>query len=298
MTELQLPTADQVRKFARGAYRLAGSGDVLPVPLDLITAEMGLKKENLFDMSDPTMSEGMKRKLLKFKGIVLGALTKEKTLYVDESQQRPRGRFTQAHELGHEAMPWHRDAYFVDGATSLARDVKEDMEREANLFAAELVFGIDRFTDEADSFAPSLGVPLQLANKFGTSSQASLRRYAAQSRRPIALIGMGQHVRRAGQPHLPVWDTQCETSASFVEKYGLVSHLCGPRMNLADNPAIQTLAELTTSVYPTPLELRLDTRRGPNLFVAHLFFNRYSRFLLLHERRRVQLGQRIAVAPA
>lgn len=297
MTELQLPTANQVRKFARGAYRLAGSGDVLPVPLDLITAEMGLKKENLFDTSDPTMSEGMKRKALKFRGLILGALSKEKTLYVDESQERPRGRFTQAHELGHEAMPWHHDAYFVDGDTTLAHDARDLMEREANLFAAELVFGIDRFTDEADGFAPSLGVALQLATKFGTSNQAALRRYAAQSHRPIALIGMGRFVRQTGQPHLPVWDNQCETSPSFVDKYGLVSKLTGPRMILADNPAIQTLSELTTAVHPTPLELKLDTRRGLTLFVAHLFYNRYSRFLLLHERRRVQLGKRIHAVP-
>jgi hypothetical protein len=295
VTELLIASSQEVRRYARGAIKAAGADDVLPIPLDDIAAAVGLHQQNLFDLGDTSLPEEMLRIAKRLTGKVVGALDRrEKTIYVDLSQDAPRGRFTLGHELGHDALPWHEAFYHVDDTSTLNADTKIELEQEANLFAAEVIFGLDRFTEEADSFRPSISVPLSLATKFGTSSHATLRRYAAQSRRPIALITLGRYTNPNPLPHLPVWKNQCESSAAFNDKYGTITHLVGGRLLLAEHPCVATLAGMSGQLHDGPLSLRLPTDRGPVDFVAHLFFNRHSRFLLLHERRR-HLGPRVNV---
>ena len=281
MSQLILPNEDEIRRYAREALRKADALDVVPVPLDTITEALGLAKEDLFDVGLETMPEKMKKLAVKYSGLVLGALSKEKTLYVNSSEPERRVRFTQAHELGHESIPWHEAFYYVDDKTNLDPNTTRELEAEANSFAAELVFSLDRFGDEADSFAPSLGVPLQLSNKFGVSRHAALRRYAQTSNYPVALITMGQFLNRTTKPGFPVFKNQCETSAAFEKKYGPITTLVGARMTTVEHPSVAALAEMTHAVHGEPLDVSLDTKRGTATFQGHLFFNKHCRFILL-----------------
>lgn len=295
MSQIIAPTQEEIRRYARGTLRKADALDAIPVPLDAITEALGLAKEDLFDVGIETMPDKMKRAAAKFSGLILGALSKEKTLYVNSSEAGPRGRFTQAHELGHESLPWHSAFFYVDDKTTLDPSTKLEMEAEANSFAAELLFSLDRFADEADAYAPSLGVPLQLSNKFGVSRHAALRRYAATSNHPVALITMGRNL--AGiNPGFPVIRNQCETSAVFESKYGSVTSLVGNRMTTIEHPSVAALAEMTHAVHGEPVDVILDTKRGNATFQGHLFFNQYCRFILLTQPRR--LGRRIRVLPS
>jgi Zn-dependent peptidase ImmA (M78 family) len=298
VTELLLASSEDVRRYARGAIKAAGADEVLPVPLDDIVEAVGLHKENLFELGDTSLPDEILRIARRLSGKVVGAFARrEKTVYVDLNQSAPRGRFTLGHELGHSALPWHDAFYHVDDPTTLNADTKIQLEQEANLFAAEVIFGLERFTTEADSFRPSISVPLSLAKNYGTSNHATLRRYAAQSRRPLALITLGQHVKQNPLPHLPVWTTQCESSATFNDKYGTIAQLVGDRILLAEHPCAATLAGMNTQLHDEPTVMRLNTARGSVEFIAHLFFNRHSRFLLLHESRR-HVGPRVRVLPA
>ncbi|MBE0011674.1 ImmA/IrrE family metallo-endopeptidase [Arthrobacter sp. AET 35A] len=289
------PTREEIRRYARGALRKADVLDVVPVPLDIVTDALGLTKEDLFDVGLETMPDKMKRAAAKFSGLILGALSKEKVLYINSSETGPRSRFTQAHELGHESLPWHSAFFYVDDKTTLDPSTKLELEAEANAFAAELLFGLDRFETEADAYAPSLGVPLQLSNRFGVSRHAALRRYAQTSRHAVALITMGRNLVGA-QPGFPVILDQCETSAAFVEKYGALTALIGRRMTTVEHPSVVTLAEMSHAVHDEPVDIVLDTKRGKEKFQGHLFFNRYCRFILLTKPRR--LGRKIQAIPA
>lgn len=285
MPQISPATQEEIRRYAQGVLRKASALDVVPVPLDSITDALGLTKEDLFDVGIETMPDEMKRIAEKFSGLILGALSKEKTLYVNSSESGPRGRFTQAHELGHESLPWHSAFYYVDDKTTLDPNTKLELEAEANAFAAELLFSLDRFGDEADSYAPALGVPLQLSNKFGVSRHAALRRYAETSNHPVALITLGRNLVGA-KPALPVIRNQCETSPAFEKKYGSVTGLIGHRMTIIAHPSVAALAGMRHAVHDEPVDVVLDTKRGNITFQGHLFFNRYCRFILLTQSRR------------
>lgn len=287
MTELLLPSAEDVRQYARGALKAADIGDVLPIPLDDITTAVGLHKQALFDLGDPSMPAEMLRIAKRLTGKLAGAFARrEKTVYVDLSLSAPRSRFTHGHELGHNALPWHAEFYHVDDRNTLDPSTTALLEREANFFAADLIFGIERFNDQADNYTPALGAALQLADTFGASKHAALRRYASGSHRPLALVALGQHIDHRPFVSLPVWANQCESSASFNEKFGHVSTLVGARLSLANHASVHELAGMTRALHDDTMTLRLDTRRGMVNFKAHLFFNGYMRFLLIHEDRR------------
>jgi hypothetical protein len=291
MTDLQIASIQDVRRYARGALAAAGAVDLAPVPVDDVVAAVGLHKESLFDLGEPDLPPRIRALAKKFTGRVLGAMAiKEKILYVDESLSPTRRRFTQAHEIGHHALPWHEGAYFVDDRTNLSPDTRRLLEREANAFAAEVLFGLNRFTDEADAYRPGLGGPLAIAGRYGASSHAALRRYAETSGHPVALVAFGRYTTHGGRA-FKVFPTQCATSGSFAERYGNVTTLFSDHVLTASSPALMALATLSDRVHEDTLEMSLDTRIGTVTFRAGLFYNQYLRFMLL--TRRTVLGRRV-----
>lgn len=291
MTELIVPSLQQVRQYARGALSAADALEAAPVPIDDIVDAVGLHQENLFTLGEENLPPRMLAIARKFSSRILGAMAvKEKVLYVDESLVVPRKRFTQAHEVGHKALPWHEDAYYVDSKTTLDPTTRVLLEQEANAFAAEVLFGLDRFTEEADSFAPSLAAALEVSKRYAASGHAGLRRYAETSQHPVALIALGQFPLRTGKA-LKVFPAQCASSRSFSDRYGHVTSLLGGQLPVLNNPAVAELARMQTRVHDETFELVLDTRRGLTRFRAQLFFNNHLRFMLL--TRRSILGRRI-----
>ena len=111
------------------------------------------------------------------------AKTKKAIIGVNATHHRNRQRFTIAHELGHYLLhagePVHVDkanvAYRINRRDEQSASGQDDSEREANLFAAELLMparflekdvaakGIDLLDDTAVN---------ELANKYGVSAQA------------------------------------------------------------------------------------------------------------------------------
>jgi hypothetical protein len=206
MTELQIASIDDVRRYARGALAAAGALDLAPVPVDDVVAAVGLHKANLFALGEEDLPPRIRALAKKFTGRVLGAMAlKEKVLYVDESLNPPRRRFTQAHEIGHHALPWHEAAYFVDDRSSLSPSTRTLLEKEANAFAAEILFGLDGFTSEVDQYAPGLGGPLAVAGRVRSVEPrcaAPLRRDQPPSRGTGCFRAL-HHSRGPGSQSLP-----------------------------------------------------------------------------------------------
>lgn len=291
MVDLELVTdVNEIRKYARGALRAAGAGDSLPVPVDQIAAAVDLHRQDLYAVADDAPPEILAI-LKKLKGRVLGLLSiTERRYYIDQTMGLERQRFTEAHEIGHDALPWHRDAYFGEDHTTLAPQSKALLELEANMFSAEILFAADRFNREADEWAPALEIPLTLAATYQTSAAASLRRYVSGSERPLALIATG--LRRGATPGLPVFFGLSVESASFRKKFGSVESAVGSRLS---EDTYAGLGALTTGHRGAiePYDIKLSTKRGNITFRAEGFGNGYNGFLLIYRVRRAD-GQRIA----
>jgi hypothetical protein len=80
-----------------------------------------------------------------------GALscTRERVAFVHFSQSEPRARLTHAHEIGHRILPWHQGAFQLDDEERLLGNTQEQLEVEAYLAGAHLIFPGRRFLEHA-----------------------------------------------------------------------------------------------------------------------------------------------------
>lgn len=97
-------------------------------------------------------------------------------IVLKESLNKERKKFTIAHELGHFFIPWHSDLIF--GCDIMEMDFKNDYgpcEKEANIFAAELLMPTEEFKS---SFSGKITYVMvsELASTFAVSFQAALNR--------------------------------------------------------------------------------------------------------------------------
>ena len=97
-------------------------------------------------------------------------------IVLKESLNANRKKFTIAHELGHFYIPWHSELMF--GCDIKEMDFKNDYvprEKEANMFAAELLMPIEEFKN---FFSGKINYTMVsgLANIFDVSFQAALNR--------------------------------------------------------------------------------------------------------------------------
>lgn len=285
----------QIRAAARAALRAAGvdPNTPLPIPLPDIAAASGLEREMLLDIRDePDLPPTLRGVLAIIKGRVLGAIAPaERRIYVDTTQSNARARFTEAHEIGHDALPWHRDAYRGDNQHTLNRDTESGLEAEANAFAAEILFGLERFGSQADDYRPSLDVPLALSSDWGTSAHATVRRYAETSRHEIAVVVTGiRPMTTTNATRLPIWSIH--ESPSFVKRFGRVGPVLGRQLTDVVYPSLSGLLS-PHATQTEQCDVTLETNaRGKVRFSAQGFTNGHVGMVLLR-RRKLDLGRRV-----
>jgi len=112
----------------------------------------------------------------------------ERVVAVHSGLPPQRAQFTVLHEIGHYVLPHHRaDLYLCDDA-NLGFLTRNDLEREANEFAADLMFQGDRFTLEASTMPVTAASVKSLKEKYGSSFEATARRLVAKCFRPVTLV--------------------------------------------------------------------------------------------------------------
>jgi hypothetical protein len=269
--------------------------DRIPTPLDDVTQALRLgSPQDLFELGEaPPRLQKIVRRL---KGKVLGALlVRERVIYVDRSQSRERQRFAHGHELGHDALPWHHDAYWGDDTYTLHPETRLLLESEANRFGADLLFQLDRFTELAAQSRLGLAVPMDLATRFEASRHASIRRYVETNPRSCALLVFGRYpVYPEGQRSLRVL-TAVE-SPIFRERYGPIGGLLPGSIPVASFPVAQDAytaisGETSEPIISGTTKLN-ETKRGPVTLVHEIFSNTYAAFALIY-RRRASVGRTV-----
>jgi hypothetical protein len=291
MTAEPLEAIGDIRQRARGALLAAGMADVQFVDLDRVTDAVDLHQVDLFELGADAPSK-LRDRIKRLPSKLLGLLAvKQKTIYVDPDLVPTRKRFTIAHEIGHRALPWQNDAFHVDDKNTLALTTRDEFEREANAFGAELLFGAGRFNREADDEALGLATPLALSSLYGTSAAATIRQYAEHNHRPVALLAISRFETSTtgGFVRLLMTD-QCVSSPSFVTRFGHLDDLIPHSRLTPSQPLFHVMHDLTTGVGDTT-EMTLETRRGVTKFTADTFSNGRLHYALLYRNTRLS-GQK------
>lgn len=285
-----------IRQIARGALLAADAMGRVPTPLEDVGEALRLNTpQALFDLADAP--PGILAAARRLAGKLLGALdVRERTIYLDRSQHPARQRFNHGHELGHDALPWHRAAYFGDDHHTLNPDTADLLEAEASVFSAETLFQVDRFTEEANGFRLGLEVPLGLAKRWDVSRHAAMRRYVETSPRTCALLLIGRYpVAVEGGRAVRVLASF--ESVSFRRRFGIASQrmpavLDENRYGLAVDAIAALSGELKQPVAAG--RLALDGSLGAEaVFEYEVTSNTYSAFVLVFERPRIQSLRRM-----
>ena len=109
-------------------------------------------------------------------------------VWINPEMHPMRQRFVQAHEIGHDILPWHRELFaYLDDKSRLRPDVRNRYEREANQAAIELLAQGDQLRHEADDSALDMTLISDLASRYSISIEASARRIVEESRQECAL---------------------------------------------------------------------------------------------------------------
>ncbi len=104
----------------------------------------------------------------------------ESLIHVDDTVVESKRTFLKLHETAHHDMPTHRKTFrfFQDCEKTLAPEIADQFEREANNFARFALFKGDTYAEYASDCAFEIKTPMKLAKKFGASIYASAREFA------------------------------------------------------------------------------------------------------------------------
>jgi IrrE N-terminal-like domain len=122
---------------------------------------------------------------------VLGLLHRpDRMIHLDPTLHPKRKTYITIHEVGHEFLPHQRSTFKIleDSDSELDSETQDLYEREANVFASEVLFQGARFAREAADSHLGIKVPVELSKKYGPSVYSAARRYVSTHAAPCALI--------------------------------------------------------------------------------------------------------------
>ena len=191
---LSIQEYDRVRREAKKLLCAAGALGRFPTPVSEImdAGKIVLASENV-------LNEGFLRSVRRKAGAALkSAISKvlglfdaqNRVVFIDRAVAAVKQTFLKLHETAHAILPWQRRLYAVveDGERELDPDVADLFDREANVFATEVLFQLDGFAKEAADSGFGIEVPLKLGRKYGSSAYAAIRQYVSKSDRDCTVI--------------------------------------------------------------------------------------------------------------
>ncbi|WP_019657950.1 ImmA/IrrE family metallo-endopeptidase [Variovorax atrisoli] len=218
-----------VEERARQSLDKAAAWGRFPTPVEDIVsaAKLRVASKGLFDPE--RLLAFAKQKTANALFAVKTALSKilglydanEQIIHIDESVGLSKQQFLKLHETGHHELPAHRKifTFFQDCEKSLAPEIADQFEREANNFARYALFQGATFGKLAADMPLGIKSPINLAKKFGASNYASLREFARTNHRPC-LVYVLEPIQFAPGRSASAVVRRIETSPSFEERFG------------------------------------------------------------------------------
>lgn len=156
-------------------------------------------------------------------------LPDQKRILLDKDLPLLKHRWNEAHEVGHDIIPWHADMMLGDTEQTLTPACHEVIEAEANYAAGQLLFLADRFHEEATATPPSLALIRDLSKRFGNTVTSTLWRFIEQAHgdRPmVALITGHPHPAKRKQDFDAANPCRyCIESPTFQERFGQMTEV-------------------------------------------------------------------------
>ncbi len=183
-----------IRKHAESALKKANALGCVPTPIEevLAASKVVVAEESVLDerfLKKLRMKAGgaLRRALSKVWGVLDAAA---RVIYLDKSVLVVKQTFLKLHETAHAVLPWQRTLFVVaeDCQMTIAPEISESFEREANAFAAEVLFQLDTFSEEANDHNFNILVPVRLAKKYRASIYTAIRRYVTGSPRACMVL--------------------------------------------------------------------------------------------------------------
>lgn len=166
----------------------ASAWGVYPTPVDTLmdAAKITVAPKSAFDPAaflafvrnkTQKAADTLKRALSKVLGLYDAS---DSIVHIDYEVGVSKQTFLKLHEAGHHEMPTHRKIFrlFQDCEQTLAPEIADRFEREANNFARYVLFQGNSFRDAAADHKLGVKIPIRLAKKFGSSVYAAAREYA------------------------------------------------------------------------------------------------------------------------
>jgi IrrE N-terminal-like domain len=271
----------------------SGVAGTFPTPLEPLHEAAGIRE--IIDMSD-LPNDLVAKKPKKWRRILGALVYREETVFVDRDQSPERVLFTEAHETAHKIIPWHEESFYLDDEGRLFRAAKEQLELEANLGAALIIFQGRRFHEKALDYRRTIKTPILLASDVGASYHATIRHYVEYHPDSVALAVGGRY--RQWNGHVPIW-TAAE-SPKFRREFGpLRDQLPAAGLPLGGDGALGSLVAeaLSGAVDPPSREIGVTSLKGDRRpFIAEAFYNQHCMFVMFAPRARIRTGRRVAVA--
>jgi hypothetical protein len=186
-----------VEKHAALLLKEASALHIFPTPIDRLMAAAKLTVVDDDFLDEGVLAQFMrtaKSKITTIKSALSKILAMihpgEKIVLIDKATPQVRMPFVKLHEAGHGVLPHQKKAYSLmqDSQENLDPDITDLFEREANVFAAEVLFQGRLFADEAHQSAFGMAVPIELAKKYGASNYSAFRRYVSTSPHACCLL--------------------------------------------------------------------------------------------------------------
>jgi hypothetical protein len=184
----------EVRRSARLLLRRADALGRFPTPVNELVEAAGLvvEREAILDHKwiDRTYKKLSGRVKIAAQKLVGVLDVPDRRIHLAVNVHPSKQVFVKLHETGHGFLPHQRALFEViaDSDQELDHFTQDIFEREANNFACEVLFQLDRFADDARDCEFGIRTVLQLSKRYGASVYASLRRYVTTSSRACAIV--------------------------------------------------------------------------------------------------------------
>jgi Zn-dependent peptidase ImmA (M78 family) len=286
-----LESADDIKKIADRLLRSADAYGRFPTPVDDIIAAAKLSQADDYVLDDSLINKApayLRQMLRSAKRKIQGLVDRrERVVHVAPAiENEGKRRFVLLHETIHAASPHQQDLLYADDHETLSPTTNRLFEREANFGSAELLFQRDLFTREAKELEISTATIWLLAERYGSSFHAALRRYAETHPAAVAAIVLGR-TPSAGTP--PRWQREeVMATTSWTEQFGApawprsMSALTYPFLAALEHVELDCFA--LTNVRGESLEVRVDACQTP-----------YKSFVLLWIPQKARLRKPLRV---
>jgi len=182
----------RIRSYTNALLRKADAVGLIPTPIDSV-----MQVAQLVSTGEITLDPRERLKLRDRFGDLVDQVAKRlqgvihfgsREIWINPEMYPLRQRFVLCHEIGHYALPEHRETFaYLDDETRLRADVRDLFERQANQASIELLAQGDHLRQEADDTPITLDLVDQLAKRYEISMQAAARRIVEESRQACAL---------------------------------------------------------------------------------------------------------------